>query len=89
MVGKDHDGRRASHASHVEDMRLRRGVVKIRQLGDRPLYELFIELGAITGHRATIDAVVARFAGIDPLHLRVARGDRFAPEPPFLVEREP
>jgi hypothetical protein len=81
---------RASHNSgDAADLRLQRDVVKVRRLGDRAVYELLRELGAVTGHRATVESVVVRYAAIDQTHLYVTRGDRFAPRPLLLVRREP
>ena len=77
------------NSGDAADLRLQRNVVKIRQLGDRVLYELMLELSAVTGQRATIESVVARYAAIDQASLYVTRGDRFAPRPLLLVRREP
>jgi hypothetical protein len=79
----------SGNSDDAADLRLQRNVVKIRRLGDRALFELLRELGAITGHRAIIESVVARYAAIDRTHLYVTRGDRFAPRPLLLVRREP
>jgi hypothetical protein len=72
---------RASRNSDLVDRHLQRNVVKVRRLGDRALFEMMLELAAVTGHRATVESVVARYAGIDQAHLYVTRGDRFAPQP--------
>jgi hypothetical protein len=77
----------ASGNSDAADLCLRRNVVKVRQLGDRALCEMLEELGAITGHRATVDDLVARYAAIDQTSLYVARGDRFAPNPDLRIVR--
>ena len=80
---------RASRNCDAADQRLQRNVVKVRRLGDRALYEMCLELGAITGQRATVESVVARYAAIDQASLYVTRGDHFAPRPLLLVRREP
>jgi hypothetical protein len=89
MVGSDHNRRGVPSVSNAADLRLGRNVIKVRQLGDRALFELILELATVTGHRATVESVVARYAGIDQAHLYVTRGDRFAPRPLLLVRREP
>jgi hypothetical protein len=75
----------ASRNSDAVDRHLQRNVVKVRRLGDRALFEMMLELAAVTGHRATVESVVARYAGIDQVHLYVTRGDRFAPQPTLRV----
>jgi hypothetical protein len=85
----DNTRKTASGNSDAADLRLQRNVVKVRRLGSRALYELMLELSAVTGHRATVESVVARYAAIDQASLYVTRGDRFAPRPLLLVRREP
>jgi hypothetical protein len=80
---------RASRNSDSVDRHLQRNVVKARRLGDRGLCEMLLELSAVTGHRATVESVVARYAGTDQASLYVTRGDRFAPRPLLLVRRDP
>jgi hypothetical protein len=87
MVGSDHNRRGVPSVSNAADLRLGRNVIKVRQLGDHALYEMLLELGAITGHRATVDDLVARYAAIDQTSLYVARGDRFAPNPDLRIVR--
>jgi hypothetical protein len=77
------------NSGDATDLRLQRDVVKVRRLGDRAVYELLRELGAVTGHRATVESVVARYAAIDQTHLYVTRGDRFAPRPLLLLRQGP
>jgi hypothetical protein len=77
------------NSGDAADLRLQQNVAAIHQLGLRALYELLIELAAVTGQRATVESVVARYAGIDQAHLYVTRGDRFAPRPLLLVRRDP
>jgi hypothetical protein len=79
---------RASRNCDAADLRLQRNVAKVHRLGPRTVYELLREVGAITGHRATVDAVVARYAAIDRTHLYVAGGDRFAPRPLLPVPED-
>ena len=81
--------RASRNSDDAVDLRLQRNVVKVRRLGSRVLYELLRELGTITGQRATVESVVARYAAIDQASLYVTRGDRFAPRPLLLVRREP
>ena len=80
---------RASRNCDAADLRLQRNVAKVHRLGARAMYQLLRELAAITGHRATVEAVVARYAAIDQAHLYVAGGDRFAPRPLLPVRQEP
>jgi hypothetical protein len=89
MVGSDHNRRGVPSVSNAADLRLGRNGIKVRQLGDRALYEMLLELDAITEHRATTESIVARYGAIDRTHLYVTRGDRFAPRPLLLVRREP
>jgi hypothetical protein len=77
------------NSGDAADRHLQRDVVKVRQLGGRVLFELILELAAVTGQRATVESVVARYAAIDQTYLYVTRGDRFAPRPLLLVRREP
>ena len=81
--------RASRNSDDAVDLRLQRNVVKVRRLGSRVLYELLRELGTITGQRATVESVVARYAAIDQASLYVTRGDRFAPRPLLLVRRDP
>jgi hypothetical protein len=91
MPYREHNNTRktASGNSDAADLRLQRNVAKVRQLGDRAVYEMLLELAAVTGQRATVESVVARYAAIDQASLYVTRGDRFAPRPLLLVRREP
>jgi hypothetical protein len=89
MVEKDHNRRRAPCASAAADLRLQRNAVAIHRLGPRAVYELLVELGAITGHRAAVDELAERYGAIDRTHLHVAGGDRFAPRPLLLVRHGP
>ena len=91
MPYREHNNTRktASGNSDAADLRLQRNVAKVRQLGDRAVYEMLLELAAVTGQRATVESVVARYAGTDQASLYVARGDRFAPRPLLLVRRDP
>ena len=85
----DNTRKTASGNSDAANLRLQRNVVKVRRLGDRALFELVLELAAVIGQRATVESVVARYAGIDQSSLYVTRGDRFAPRPLLLVRRDP
>jgi hypothetical protein len=91
MPYREHNNTRktASGNSDAADLRLQRNVAKVRQLGDRAVYEMLLELAAVTGQRATVESVVARYAAIDQASLYVTRGDRFAPRPLLLVRRDP
>ena len=91
MPYREHNNTRktASGNSDAADLRLQRNVAKVRQLGDRAVYEMLLELAAVTGQRATVESVVARYAAIDQASLYVTRGDRFAPRPLLLVRRKP
>jgi hypothetical protein len=85
----DNTRKTASGNSDAADLRLQRNVVKVRRLGDRVLFELVLELAAVTGQRATVEFVVARYAAIDHASLYVIRGDRFASRPLLVVRRDP
>jgi hypothetical protein len=77
------------NSGDAADLRLQRNVANVHRLGARTVYELLRELGAITGHRAIVESVVARYAAIDQTSLYVTRGDRFTPRPLLLVRRDP
>jgi hypothetical protein len=76
---------RASRNSDPVDRHLQRNVVKARRLGDRALYEMLLELSAVTGHRATVESVVARYAALDPDIVSALGGDRFPEQPTLRV----
>jgi hypothetical protein len=69
----------------LADFRLQRAVAKLHRLGPRPLYELLVELGAQRLIRSEIEALVYKYAAIDPAVLRAAGGDRLAPWSPHVV----
>jgi hypothetical protein len=80
---------RASRNCDAADLRLQRNAAAVHRLGPRAVYELLLDLGAITWHRAAVDELAARYAAIDRTHLYVAGGDRFAPRPLLPVRQEP
>ena len=92
MLNRDPDNSTKATSGNSDvaaDLRLQQNVAAIHQLGLRALYELLIELATVTGQRATVESVVARYAAIDQASLYVTRSDRFAPRPLLLVRREP
>ena len=69
----------------LADIRFRRAVALLRSLGDRPLYELFVELGARRMLRTEIEALVYKYAAVDAAVLRAVGGHQFAPLPLHFV----
>ena len=69
--------------SEIRDRRLVRDLVKvatsIRRGNDRILVELVREIGAETMAMARIEAIVARFAAMDPAVLEALGADVFPP----------
>jgi hypothetical protein len=66
-------------AIDLRDRRFQRDAARLHKLGPRALYELLSELGATRLLRTQIEALVARYAGIDPMALAVTGGDRTQP----------
>jgi hypothetical protein len=58
------------------DERFARRVERLHQHGPRVLYEFLCELGAQRMLRQPLEALVARYAGIDPESLAAAGGDQ-------------
>lgn len=56
------------------DERFRRDVARLHALGPRPVFELLVELGRERLLRTAIEAVVARYARLDPAALAAVRG---------------
>jgi hypothetical protein len=79
---------RASRNCDAADLRLQRNAAAVHRLGPRAVYQLLLEVGASTWHRAAVDELAARYAAIDELHLYVAGGDRFAPRPLLPVPED-
>ena len=83
----NHNIRRASCASDAADLRLQHNVVKLHSLDPRVLYELLVEVSAVTGAMTAIDQTVARYAGLDPELLRAVGADQFPPCPALRIVR--
>jgi hypothetical protein len=69
----------------LADFRFQRAVARLHRLGPRPLYEMLVELGGQQLIRSEIEALIYKYAAIDPAVLRAAGGDRFAPWSPRVV----
>ena len=74
-------------AEVVADLRRRRHVQQVHQLGDRVFGELLAELGAERGIMTIIDQKLAHYAGLDPESLEATGGDKFWPAPLREVRR--
>jgi hypothetical protein len=70
-----------SNSDIAADPRLQRNVVKVRRLGDRVLFEL----ATVTGQRATIESILARYAALDPDIVSALGGDQFPAQPTLRV----
>jgi hypothetical protein len=73
----------------IGDVRFWRAIEQLHRRGPRAYGEMLIELAATRLLRTEIEALVMRYAGIDPDVLRAAGGDRFAPLPLHVVARGP
>ena len=80
-----------SQAQHIDldDIRFRHAVNRLHGLGERPLYEMLVELAARHLLRTEIEAAVDRFAALDPVMVEAVGGERFAPLPLRPVEIAP
>jgi hypothetical protein len=67
----------AARTTNQRRMRLIRDARAVHRLGERATFEAFDEIARAAGCRAMVEAVVARFAELDPVLLCVVRGDRF------------
>ena len=74
-------------AEIVADMKFRRRVQRVHQLGDRVFGEMLAEIGAERGIQTIIDEKLKKYADLDPEVLEAAGGDRFPPVPIHGVER--
>jgi hypothetical protein len=85
----DHEQASASSRllEQLADLRFRRAVERLHQLGPRPLYEMLVELGASRLIRSEIERQVERYAALDLDILRQLGGDRFPPLPLHCVGR--
>ena len=64
----------------LRDERFRRDIAAMHHLGPRALYELLAELGARFTIYTEIEALVARYARLDPAALAAAGGDQWPPQ---------
>lgn len=63
------------------DLRFRRDIIRLHRLGARVLFEALCEFGADRLCRTEIEALVARYAAIDPERVRLVGADRWPPTP--------
>ncbi len=68
-------------AEIVADLRFRRQVQRLHQLGPRVTAELLAEIGAERSIQTVIDQKVARYAALDPRVLEMVGADDFWPVP--------
>ncbi len=68
-------------ADVVADLRFRRKVQRLHNLGPRAVGELLAEVGAERGVQTIIEQKLDRYAEIDPDALEAAGGDKFWPAP--------
>ena len=74
-------------AEVVADLRFRRKVQRLHQLGDRVLGEVLAHLGAKHGIQTSIEQTVEYFAKLEPETLQATGGDDFWQPPLHGVER--
>ena len=66
----------------IADLRLLRAARHfVEQLGSRPAVELVVSLVELARDRAAAQAMVERFAQLEPAALRITGADRFPPAP--------
>jgi len=63
----------------IGDVRFWRAIQQLHRRGPRAYGELLLELAATRILRSEIEALVARYAGLDPAALALAGGDRMPP----------
>ena len=73
-------------AEVVADLRFRRKIQRLHQLGDRVLGEVLAHLGAKHGIQTSIEQTVEHFAKLEPKALQATGGDEFPVVPLHGVE---
>ncbi len=68
-------------AELVSNLKFRRRVQQVHQLGDRVLGEFLAEIGAERGIQTVIDKKLERYAELDPEAIEATGGDKFWPVP--------
>ncbi len=68
-------------AEVVADLRFRRQIQKLHDLGPRPIAEFLGELGAERSIRSIIDRKLERYAALDPKALEATNGSDSWPAP--------
>ena len=64
---------------HIRDRRFERDVLHLHRLGPRPVAELLRELADAHGLADDIEALLARYARLDPATVQTLDGDCFPP----------
>jgi hypothetical protein len=77
----------AACASDAADRRFERDVKAVYGLGPRAIAELLRHLGANNFRMTEIEQATARFAALDPDHVRLSGTDRFPPSPDLRLVR--
>ena len=65
--------------------RVQRDVSLVCRLGDRPVLEAFAEIARKHNLSDEIAELLGQFATLDPDHIALGNGDRFAPHPLMVV----
>jgi hypothetical protein len=72
----------AACAELVADMLFRQRAARVHALGPRVVTEMLAQIAVTTGDYAVIEDILARYASLDELALRITGGDRM-PEAPL------
>jgi len=73
-------------AETVADLRFRRKVERVHDLGPRVTAELLAEIGAERSIRTVIDQKLEVYASLDPGGVSAVGGDRFWPAPVHRIK---
>ncbi len=76
---------RPAQPANIRDQCFERDVGRLHALGARPTAELLREVGARIGCMTVIEALLARYADLDPGVVQALGGDRFPPAPIHVV----
>jgi hypothetical protein len=69
----------------LRDEKFRRDVARLHGLGPRATFELLVELGRRRLLRTDIEALVSRYARLDPAKLAITRGAQIPPSAAVAV----
>ncbi len=76
-------------AGIIRDLRRRRHVERLHELGPRALDELLIEIGAERSCLTSMEMTLERYSGLSRDVIAAVDGDRFWPAPLYEVQPSP